>query len=201
MPKQRDPRIDAYIAESAEFARPILLHLRRLVHRECPAVVETMKWSFPHFQYDGTILCSMAAFKQHCAFGFWHDEMTRLLEREDAAREGAMGALGRITSLKDLPKDPALRRYLRHAMKLIDAGAPARARAKPRPALPVPRDLAAALKKNRAARTTFENFSPSHRREYIEWIIDAKRDETRRKRLATTLEWLTAGKPRNWKYS
>jgi uncharacterized protein YdeI (YjbR/CyaY-like superfamily) len=202
MSTQRDPRVDAYIAKSAEFARPILTHLRELVHQACPDATETLKWSMPHFEYAGAILCGMAAFKAHCTFGFWHQGMQAVLRKDGIDGESAMGSFGRITSLNDLPGDKALLRYLREAAKLNASGAPARPRTARGPAkeLPVPADLAAALKKNKTAATAWAEFSPSHRKEYIQWITEAKRDETRQSRLATTLEWLAEGKPRNWKY-
>jgi uncharacterized protein YdeI (YjbR/CyaY-like superfamily) len=197
-----DPRVDAYIARAAPFAQPILQHLRALVHEACPTATETMKWSMPHFEHAGKILCGMAAFKAHCTFGFWHKGMEKVVKTNGAA-EQAMGTFGRITSLKDLPADKTMIGYVRAAVKLNESGAPGR----PRPAatgpkkdLPVPEDLAAALKKSKTAAKTFAEFSPSHRKEYIEWITEAKRAETRAKRLETTLEWLGEGKARHWKY-
>ncbi|HVS52218.1 MAG TPA: YdeI/OmpD-associated family protein [Opitutaceae bacterium] len=198
----RDPRIDDYIAKSAEFAPPILRRLRAVVHAACPEVEETIKWGMPSFLYRGKILCGIAAFKAHCTFGFWHRGMEQLIVQEIGPRaKTAMGLLGRIERCEDLPNDDDLRRFLRRAMKLIDSGAPARLpRRAPRPEAKVPADLAAALRKNKKAGAAFAAFAPSHRREYIEWITEAKRAETRAKRLATTLEWLAAGKSRNWKY-
>ena len=196
----RDPRIDAYIAKSADFARPILEHIRDVVHAACPTVEETMKWSFPHFMYNG-MLCSMASFKAHCSFGFWKGALIF-----DSARDReAMGQFGRITKIPDLPPKKELMAYVKKAMKLNDDGAKVpkiRKPGLPRRAVPTepPADLVAALKKNAKARATFEGFPPSHRREYIEWISEAKRDETRQKRLAQTIEWLAEGKQRNWKY-
>ena len=161
-----------------------------------------MKWGFPHFMHTRGILCSMAAFKAHCTFGFWHQGMTGIVAADGRAAEGSMGLLGRITGLADLPGDRIVVRYIRQAVALYESGKPARPRptGKPRPEAPVPADLAAALKRNQAAAAAFAGFSPSHRREYIEWITEAKREETRQRRVATTLEWLAAGKPRNWKY-
>lgn len=197
----KSPAVDAYIEKSAEFARPILIHLRALVHRGCPTAVETMKWSFPHFEHGGQILCSMAAFKAHCAFGFWHQGMEKFVDARLAKTE-AMGTFGRIAQREDLPGDAAMLRYIKAAVALIDSGVPARGRntGKRKPEAKVPPDLAAALKKNKAAAATFEQFSPSHRREYVDWIVEAKREETRQKRLATALEWLAQGKSRHWKY-
>lgn len=204
MSKSLDPRIDAYIAKSAAFAQPVLQHLRELVHQGCPAATETIKWSAPHFEHAGGILCSMAAFKAHCAFGFWHQGMEKILGGHGARADTAMGSMGRITRIADLPDDMMMIRFVREAATLNESGAPGR----PRPAAAaatkkeaaVPADLAAALKKNKTAAKTFAEFSPSHRKDYIEWITEARRKETRQKRLATTLEWLAQGKSRNWKY-
>jgi uncharacterized protein YdeI (YjbR/CyaY-like superfamily) len=192
-----DPRVDAYIASSAEFAQPILAHLRAVVHAACPEVEETMKWSFPHFMYKG-MMCSMASFKAHCALNFWKAE---LLMGDQANRE-AMGHFGRIASVKDLPSKKILTAYIKHAMKLNDDGVAAPARAKPPAprALEIPDELSAALKKAPAARTHFEAFSPSKQRDYAEWIAEAKTEATRARRLEQALEWIAEGKSRNWKY-
>lgn len=194
----RDPRVDAYIASSADFARPVLTHLRDVVHATCPDVEETMKWSFPHFMYQG-MLCSMASFKGHCALTFWKGALVL----DGAGSDGAMGQFGRITSIADLPAKTVLAGYVKKAMTLNERGVKAPIRAKvrvARPALPVPPALAAALARNAKARTTFEKFSPSQRREYVEWISEAKTDATRERRVATAVEWLAEGKTRNWKY-
>lgn len=198
MPKT-DPRVDAYIAKSAEFARPILTHIRAVVHAACPEVEETLKWGMPSFLYHG-ILCGMAAFKQHCTFGFWKGEL--IVDAKGQRADEAMGQFGRLTSVKDLPAKKVLAGYIHKAMELNESGVKVAKpkRAKVKKEIVTPPDLAAALKKNAKARATFDAFSPSHRREYIEWITEAKREETREKRLKTTIEWLTEGKPRNWKY-
>ncbi len=190
----RDPRIDAYIAKSAGFARPILKHIREVVHTGCPDVEETMKWSMPHFMYQG-MLCGMAAHKHHCSFGFWKGSLIF-----DESKPG-MGHLGAITSLDDLPPKKELIGYVKKAAKLNEEGVSVKRVPKaPKKPLPVPDDLAAALKRSKAARTHFEAFSPSQRREYIEWITEAKTDATREKRLVTAVEWMEEGKQRNWKY-
>jgi len=197
MPKT-DPRIDAYIEQAADFAKPILLHIRGLVHQACPEITETMKWSFPHFDYKG-IVCSMAAFKRHCAFGF---RKQSLLESDAFPKEKtAMGSFGRITSLKDLPADSEMISLIKKAVALNEAGIKAEKK-KPQPPkeLKVPEALAAALAKNKKARAAFDKLSYSHRKEYIEWIEGAKTEPTRLKRIATTLEWITEGKSLNWKY-
>jgi len=195
----RDARIDVYIANAAEFAQPILRHVRELVHAACPDVEETMKWSFPHFMHHG-ILCSMAAFKEHCAFGFWNGALILGVVGEPATP--AMGQFGRIKSLRDLPAKKTITGYIRQAMKLNEAGIKPAARSNParKKNLPVPEEMARALEQNRKARETYESFSPSRRREYVEWITEAKSADTRKKRLAKAMEWMAEGKPRNWKY-
>jgi uncharacterized protein YdeI (YjbR/CyaY-like superfamily) len=199
MPK-KDPRVDEYIKKAAPFARPVLTHVRRIVHANCPNVEETLKWGMPAFLYKG-ILCMMAAFKGHCTFGFWHPAMRKNITTGDMTGN-AMGQFGRIATLADLPKDKEFARLVRLAVDLNDKsdGGPVRSRPKPKPEAQVPEDMAAALRKNPKAQAAFDRFPPSHRREYIDWITEAKRPETREERLAITLEWLTEGKSRNWKY-
>ena len=197
---KKDPRVDAYIAKSPDFARPLLTHLRRLIHAACPAIEETTKWRAPFFTHDG-IVCGVAAFKQHCTLMFWNKEMRKALTKLGVAEE-AWGQFGRLTTIDDLPNDAALKRLISRAAELNESGAkaPAAPRSKPKKKLTVPADLRAALKKNKRASATFEGFSYTNKKEYIEWITEAKRPETRAKRLATTVEWLAAGKKRNWKY-
>ncbi|MDW2980915.1 MAG: YdeI/OmpD-associated family protein [Rhodanobacter sp.] len=193
-----DPRIDAYIAKSAEFARPILDHLRARVHAACPEVEEGIKWSMPFFSYKGAPMCMMAAFKQHCSFGFWLSK-----EVTGGSSEDGMGQFGKLATLKDLPSDRQLAAQLKKAMALNEAGVKkARPKAAAKPAPTLPHDLAALLAKRQhaAARKSWDSFPPGARREYVEWIGEAKTDATRQKRLATTLEWLAEGKRRNWKY-
>ena len=199
-----DPRIDAYIAKSAPFARPLLEQLRATVHQACPQVEETLKWGMPSFLYGGGILCMMAAFKQHASFGFWKHALVvgEGVERDGRPAEG-MGSFGRMSTLQDLPPKKELIALIRKAMALNEQGmkAPhARRAATPKPPPEVPADLAAALRRNKAVAATFKRFPPSQQREYVEWITDAKRDETRQRRLAQAVEWLAEGKPRNWKY-
>ena len=198
MPTQ-DARIDAYIAKSAEFAQPILTHLRALIHETCPEVEETIKWSMPCFEYKG-MLCNMAAFKAHCAFGFWKAPL--MVAPEDDKGKEAMGQFGRITSLKDLPPKRTMQAYIKKAMALNEqeVKVPRRARpATPRP-VEMPAVLTAALAANSAAAGHFASFPPSAQREYADWISEAKTDSTRDKRLAQAIEWIAEGKRRNWKY-
>ena len=196
----RDNRVDAYIARSAKFAQPILTHLRTLVHAACPSAIETIKWGFPHFEHKG-VLCSMASFKAHCAFGFWHADM-RAKAGARTGSDAAMGQFGRITKLADLPKDAALKALIRQAAALNESGVKSARAASPEPKAPpqVPADLALALRTNRVAQANFDAMSLSHRREYIEWLVGAKRDDTRSKRLATAIEWIGEGKSKEWKY-
>jgi uncharacterized protein YdeI (YjbR/CyaY-like superfamily) len=196
---KKNPGVDAYIAAAAPFARPILKHLRRIVHTACPDVEEKIKWGMPHFEYKGN-LAGMAGYNQHCSFGFWKAAL--IFGPEMANRDDAMGHFGRITRLADLPDDKALLRYVRKAVELNEEGINLPRKPKPKGprVLEVPDDLAAALRKYPKARKTFENFSYSRRKEYVEWIGEAKREETRQNRLTTSIEWLTEGKTRNWKY-
>lgn len=199
---KRDGRIDEYISKSADFAKPVLIHLRGLIHKTCPDVEETMKWSFPHFDYEG-MLCHMASFKQHCSFGFWKAELMKdKTLMQNAKSESAMGHLGKITSLKDLPSDKKMISYIKEAMKLNDEGVklPPRGKASQKKDVVVPDYFLKALKKNKTAFNVFDDFSPSHKREYVEWITEAKTEETRSRRIATAIEWMSEGKPRNWKY-
>ena len=194
----RDPRIDAYIERAAPFARPILAHARALVHQACPQVEETIKWGMPTFVHAGGILCGMAAFKQHASFGFWKHA---LVVGEGEPRDG-MGSYGKMLSLDDFPAKKIVLAHIRKAMKLNEDGVKMPAARKAASKLPpeMPEDLVAALNKDNAAKATFDAFPPSCRREYIEWIVEAKREETRAKRLAQAVEWLAEGKRRNWKY-
>jgi len=195
---KKDPRVDAYIDKANDFAKPILERLRAAVHSACPEVEEAMKWSFPHFMYKG-MLCSMASFKAHAAFGFWKGS---LVLGEDSKNAEAMGQLGRLTTLADLPSKAVLAGYIRKAVALNDDGvkvARAPRRAAPK-AVRVPADLSAALNKSRKAHEAFMALSPSHKREYIEWITDAKSADTRARRLVQAVEWIEGGKSRNWKY-
>jgi uncharacterized protein YdeI (YjbR/CyaY-like superfamily) len=194
-----DPRVDEYIASAAPFARPVLEQLRAMVHAASPEATETIKWGMPFFEYRGKPLCMMAAFKQHCSFGFW-----RARAESGASDTGGMGQYGKLTAVGDLPSKRELGAAVKAAMQRIDAG-PAAPRAKtPKAKAPpaVPAELAAAfaLKKHAAAKKHFDAFSPSAQREYTDWIAEAKTEATRSKRLATTLEWLAEGKHRNWKY-
>lgn len=194
--------VDAYIARAAEFAKPILNHLRQLVYKTCPEAEEKIKWGFPHFDYKDEMLCSMAAFKQHCSFGFWKASLMKdPVLAETAKSEVAMGHLGKITSLKDLPSDKKIVAWIKEAMKLNDDG---KKLIKIKPAvkkeLEIPDSFTAALKKNKKAFINFDAFSPSAKKDYIEWITEAKTEETKNKRLTQAVEWIAEGKKRNWKY-
>ncbi|HMN23276.1 MAG TPA: YdeI/OmpD-associated family protein [Ignavibacteriaceae bacterium] len=199
---QKDSRIDLYISKSADFAKPILIHLRELVHSACPDVQETIKWGFASFDYKGP-MCSMAAFKKHCSFGFWKASLMKdktLIA--NAESETAMGHYGKITSLEDLPSDKKIIAHIKNAMMLNEKGIkiPPKKLTSTKKEIVVPDYFIKQLIKNKKAFTTFENFSPSHKREYVEWIIEAKTDETKNRRIQTAIEWLSESKPRNWKY-
>jgi uncharacterized protein YdeI (YjbR/CyaY-like superfamily) len=192
-----DPRIDAYVARQADFARPILDHLRAIVHAACPDCEETMKWSSPTFMYKGEMLAGMAAFKAHAAFGFWKGS---LVVGEGAEQMSAMGQFGRLTSLGDLPRADVLEALIKKAMKLTDEGVKTVRNKHSKAPFTVPQDMRAAMDANRAAAATFDGFPPSAQRDYVEWVTESKREETRSKRLTQTVIWLAEGKRRNWKY-
>jgi uncharacterized protein YdeI (YjbR/CyaY-like superfamily) len=194
-----DPRIDAYIARSPEFAKPILTHIRAVVHAACPDVEETMKWSTPHFYYEGQMLCGMAAFNEHAAMNFWKASLIDGLGPDSGGN--SRGNLGKLRSVKDLPAKQKLHGYIKAAMKLNDAGVTVkRPKATPKPEAKMPKELATALAKNKRAKTAFDAFAPGQRREYCEWIGEAKRDETKASRVAQAVEWIAEGRTRNWKY-
>ncbi|MEP9358554.1 YdeI/OmpD-associated family protein [Sphingomonas sp. KR3-1] len=190
-----DPKVDAYIASRAEFARPILTWIRARFHAAVPEVEETIKWSHPFFTLGGRPFANMAAFKAHASFGFWNRQAN------ETGKEGeAMGQFGRIESLADLPDAAEVERLIREAAATLGEGKPARPRAAPKGEVEVPPELAAALAGDEAARATFDGFPPSCRREYCEWIGEAKRPETRAKRVGEAMAWMREGKRRNWKY-
>jgi uncharacterized protein YdeI (YjbR/CyaY-like superfamily) len=195
----KDPRISAYIAKAAPFAQPILRQVRKVVHQGCPEVQETMKWSMPHFDYHG-IMLGMAAFKEHCSIGFWKGE---LILGKRAGSDGGMGHFGKVTSLKDLPPERQLIEYVRKAAALNKHGIKKPADRKPksaRPELTIPKYFRAALRKNKKAAATFEGFSYTNKKEYLDWLTEAKREETRSQRSQAAVAWLAEGKVRNWKY-
>jgi uncharacterized protein YdeI (YjbR/CyaY-like superfamily) len=189
---KKDPRIDAYIARSADFAKPLLNRIRKLVHAACPDVVETIKWSAPFYDHQG-ILLATPAFKRHCALVFWRGSL--FLSKDQKTK------LRRLTSISDLPGDQTLTGHVRKAVALNEAGVKTPGpKPKAKKALVVPDDFLAALKKNKKALSAFGNFSPSHKREYVEWITEAKREETRAKRIKSAVQLMARGKPRYWKY-
>ncbi|MEN1939797.1 YdeI/OmpD-associated family protein [Luteimonas sp. MJ246] len=193
-----DPRIDAYIARQADFARPILEELRRRVHAACPEAVETIKWGAPAFTYRDKLLGVMAGFKQHAAFNLWHGKQ---VVGEDAAAAEGMGQYGRLATLKDLPAKRETTAHVRAAMALIEAGATSVGGRKAKPPPSLPDDLAAAMRGNQAARGHWDAFTPGKQHEYADWITGAKGADTRARRVAQAVEWIAEGKTRNWKYA
>jgi uncharacterized protein YdeI (YjbR/CyaY-like superfamily) len=199
---KHDPRIDAYIAKSADFAKPILTHIREVVHSASPLIDETVKWSMPFFEYKGPI-CMMSAFKQHCGFGFWKssrlNDPHKLLQGSDA--EAAAGSFGRIVTLEDLPSDEALADFIRQMIAINESGIKeVKKPAAPKAEISMPTDFQNLLDENAAAKAHYEKFSPSKQREYLEWFVEAKSEATRDKRMQQALEWIAEGKSRNWKY-
>jgi len=192
---EKEPRIDAYIEKAAPFARPILTHLRALVHEAVPGLGETIKWGMPHFTVNGKNLAGIAAFKAHCAF------VIHGAGRQGMERDPGMGDYGKIASLDDLPPAAEMKAKLQAAAEAIQqGGGMARPKKAPREAIPVPDDFAQALQADPAAQTVFDGFSPFNRRDYLEWIVEAKQAATRAKRIAQAVEWIAEGKKRNWKY-
>jgi uncharacterized protein YdeI (YjbR/CyaY-like superfamily) len=200
--EQYDPRVDTYIAKSADFAQPILKHIRQIVHEASPLITENIKWGMPFFEYKGP-LCQMAAFKQHMGFGFW--KASRLNDPDQLLNPGeetAAGSFGRISSITDLPADDVIKIFVLQAIDLNEAGVKI---AKPKPSadkkeLIIPDYFAEILTRHPQAKATFDAFSYSNKKEYVTWVTEAKTDATRQKRIDTSIEWLTEGKPRMWKY-
>jgi len=200
----KDKRIDAYIAKAQPFSQPIMSRLRDIVHKACPEVIETIKWGMPSFEYKGPMF-GFAAFKQHCVAGFWKHKLIKdpkgYLGERSAQGGEAMGNLGRITSIKDLPPDKVMMDFIKQAVKLNEEGIKVpKKKSAIKKALIIPADLRSALASNKKAMLTFENFSTSQKREYAEWIGEAKTEDTKNKRLETAIDWMAEGKPRHWKY-
>jgi uncharacterized protein YdeI (YjbR/CyaY-like superfamily) len=196
------PKVDAYIAKAAPFAQPVLERLRELIHKGCPDVVEEIKWSMPFFVYKGQILSNIAAFKAHCSFNLWGGEVSAAMRKDGVLSGEGLGKLGKIASVKELPSNKQMIGYVKQSAAFIDDGGktmPKRTKAVKAEA-EVPAELTAALKKNKAAGAMFAAFSPGCRREYVDWIAEAKRQETKEKRVAQAVEWMADGKQRNWKY-
>ncbi|MCC6865799.1 MAG: YdeI/OmpD-associated family protein [Ignavibacteria bacterium] len=201
--QNKDKRIDSYIAKSNDFAKPILTHLRELIHKTCPEVNETIKWGMPSFEYKGPFI-GFAAFKKHAVLGFWKSSLMKdhkILMGED--KKGSMGNLGRLETIEDLPKDTQLIKWIKEAMKLNENGVKFNRSEKPKHTRKVYKlhpDFRNALNKNKSALKKYKAFPPSHKREYLEWIGEAKTEETRTRRIKTAIEWIKEGKSRNWKY-
>ena len=194
---KRDKRVDAYISKAPEFAKLILSYIRDAAHEGCPDVEEDLKWRNPAFTYKG-LLAGMAAFKEHCVFGFWKGELVTGEKTPDG--EQSMAMYRKVSSLDDLPSKKKLAAWFKKARELNDAGVKAPRVAKPKKPLEEPDFFLAAIKKNKKALATYEKFSPSHKREYVEWITDAKGEDTRARRVKQAVEWMAEGKARNWKY-
>ena len=200
----QDARVDAYLAKAAPFAQPILVHLRTLVHKACPEVEETIKWGFPFFMYRGIVLANMSAFKGHCSFGLCGPEIRAVLVKDGFSPSNSASSFRRITRVEDLPKNKTLVGYVRQAAGFIASGerttSMPRPKKKPKAAIEMPPEFSAALKKSKAATKVFADFSPSCKREYIEWVAEAKHPETRERRIEQALKWIAKGKSRNWRY-
>ncbi len=198
-----DPRVDKYIVMAQPFAQPVLIKLRALIYKACPGVTETIKWGMPSFEYMGP-LCSFASFKNHCSFGFWKTSLIKdpekYLQKRSAQGGEAMGNLGKMTSVQDLPPARVMIDFIRQAMQLNAAGIRVEKKKLVPNSLPTPPELQKALNKNNKARFYYDKFSPSQQKEYNQWIADAKTIVTQKKRIKDAIEWISAGKIRNWKY-
>lgn len=196
-----NPLVDEYIERSQDFAKPILHYIREIVHEFCSDAEETIKWKFPTFMYKDKILCSMVSFKQYCSMGFWlHDEMQTIKNLETDVEKTNMFSLGKITKLEDLPKKPQLKKIILEAMELTDMGVKLKKTPPSKTEIAIPDELQNALNENKKALDAFEKSSPSCKKEYIRWITEAKIETTRNKRIKQTIEWISEGKSRNWKY-
>ncbi|GAB0155022.1 hypothetical protein CHRYSEOSP005_02820 [Chryseobacterium sp. Alg-005] len=194
-------KVDEYIENSPDFAKPVLHYLRETIHEVCPDAEEAIKWKFPTFMYKGKILCSLTSFKQYCSMGFWlHGEMKMIKELETNAEKSSMFSLGKITKMEDLPSKLLLKKAILEAMELTDMGVTMKKAAPSKTETEIPDYFQEALQQNKKALEVFENKSPSFRKEYIMWITDAKTEATRNKRMEQSLEWIAEGKGRNWKY-
>lgn len=193
--------VDEYIEKSADFAKPILNYLRELVHEVCPDAEEAIKWKFPTFMYRGKILCSTVSFKQYCSMGFWlHDEMKTIKNLETNVEKTNMFSLGKITKLEDLPSKPQLKKIILEAVELTEMGVKLKKTLPSKVEIEVPDEFQSVLDQNKKALEIFKKASPSFRKEYINWIIDAKTETTRNKRIEQAIEWISERKGRNWKY-
>jgi uncharacterized protein YdeI (YjbR/CyaY-like superfamily) len=194
----KNPDVDAYIKKARAFAQPILTHIRKLMHEGCPDITETMKWGMPHFEYHG-VIASMAAFKEHAVFGFWKQDLIPGMKQYIKEKE-AMGSWGRITSLDGIPPDKDIIEFIRVAASLNEQGIKSPKRASKPVLVNMPSDFMKAIQANKKALATYEQFSPSNKRDYAEWINSAKSEDTRSERMKTAVEWMSQGKPRMWKY-
>lgn len=195
------PKVDEYIDKSQDFAKPVLNYIREVVHEFCPDVEEAIKWKFPTFMYKEKILCSMVSFKHYCSMGFWlHNEIKTLREIETEVEKTNMFSLGKITKIEDLPSKPQLKKIILEAMELTDLGVKLKKAAPSKMEAEIPEYFQEALNKNEKALEVFKKASTSFRKEYINWIIEAKTETTRNKRTEQAVEWISEGKGRNWKY-
>jgi uncharacterized protein YdeI (YjbR/CyaY-like superfamily) len=200
--KQYNPELDDYLAKSAGFAKPIMQHLRELLHETCPEIVEEIKWGIPHFDYKGEMMCIFAAHKNHCSFTFWKESlMSDQKFKENPSLQASKRYLGKIISLSDLPSDKQLVAYIKEAMALNENGVKLVPRKSEKPKnIAIPDYFAKELAAKPKVKKIFDSKSDSFRKDYLVWITDAKTETTRQKRIAESLEWIAEGKGRFWKY-
>ena len=190
----KSENVTTYIENAASFAQPILSKIREIVHQACPEIEENLKWSFPHFNYRGKIICSMAAFKQHCAFTFWLaaqlKDQDKILQRGESQK--SMGHLGKLQSPDQIPDQNILINYIHEAINLSQAESRVVRKLTDRTEIKIPVELEAALKKNKEVYRKFDQLPYSHRREYVNYITEAKKADTRERRITKTIEKLLA---------
>jgi uncharacterized protein YdeI (YjbR/CyaY-like superfamily) len=197
-----NPQFDDYIAKSADFAKPVMEYLRKIIHETCPEVEEVMKWGNPHFDYKGDMMCILAAYSKHCSFSLYKAELMgdpKLIESVKAGKK--MGYMDKITSLTDLPEKAVLVAYIKEVMTLNEAGVKkARPKSETPQVIETPDYFNEELATNPLAKEIFESKSASFRKDYLIWITGAKTEATRQTRMEQSLEWIAEGKGRFWQY-
>lgn len=199
----KDTRVDAYIAKQQPFAKEICTRVRAIVHEAAPDITEDIKWGHVAFMHKG-IVCGLAAFKHHVVFHFWKASLLGGSHARRSTDDKTLEQLAKLKSVDELPSKSVIASLVKAAVKLNDGAvkvpkSPMAAK-KTKAPLRTPPSLAKALARNAKAKSTYQGFSPSHKREYVEWICDAKSVETRDRRIEQALGWMSEGKPRNWKY-
>lgn len=192
-------KVDEYIFKMADFAKPILTHLRQIIFETCPDVEEDIKWGIPHYGYKGDHLVMMAGFKQHCSFSLYKAELMKDKMIQESVKAGKkFGYMDKVKDLSELPNKKVLTAYIKEAMELNSSGISKPKVVKEKVEVVAPKEFIEALEQDKIAFSVYESKSPSFRKNYIIWIADVKTDETRQKRITQSLEWIREGKDRFW---